>query len=270
MHPPRHRRTRGAELESCIRRGLTTNSMLANRLSTTIRRRLPMIAVLLDFVLLMGATIVALPVATIFLETLAAVASSKESFSPLSIRGSRDRVGVLIPAHNEEQTLHQTLTRLKRQIKEDDCVLVVADNCTDRTADIAKELSVDVITRTDQINKGKGFALDFGIRSFAIHPPDFVIVLDADCELGDSTIDRLVAVCKSTNRAVQARYAMIAAPNSSPSTQVREFAWRIKNWIRPLGLHTAGFPCQLMGTGMAFLGRLLLAPLWLLVRSLKI
>jgi cellulose synthase/poly-beta-1,6-N-acetylglucosamine synthase-like glycosyltransferase len=34
--------------------------------------------------------------------------------------------------------------------------------------------------------------------------------------------------------------------------RVAEFAWRVKNWVRPLGLNALNLPCQLMGTGMAF------------------
>jgi cellulose synthase/poly-beta-1,6-N-acetylglucosamine synthase-like glycosyltransferase len=34
--------------------------------------------------------------------------------------------------------------------------------------------------------------------------------------------------------------------------QISEFAWRVKNWVRPLGLFNLALPCQLMGTGMAF------------------
>jgi cellulose synthase/poly-beta-1,6-N-acetylglucosamine synthase-like glycosyltransferase len=59
-------------------------------------------------------------------------------------------------------------------------------------------------------------------------------------------------MCTATNRPVQSLYLMLGSHNSTPSTRAREFAWRVKNWIRPLGLSSAGLPCQLMGTGMAF------------------
>jgi cellulose synthase/poly-beta-1,6-N-acetylglucosamine synthase-like glycosyltransferase len=43
------------------------------------------------------------------------------------------------------------------------------------------------------------------------------------------------------------------APEPTPiNYQVAQFAWRLKNWVRPLGLRTMGLPCQLVGTGMAF------------------
>jgi cellulose synthase/poly-beta-1,6-N-acetylglucosamine synthase-like glycosyltransferase len=45
---------------------------------------------------------------------------------------------------------------------------------------------------------------------------------------------------------------MKAPDQSRINHQVAEFAWRVKNWVRPLGLSALGLPCQLVGTGMAF------------------
>ena len=77
-------------------------------------------------------------------------------------------------------------------------------------------------------------------------------IVDADCVVGDFAIDNLARLSGETNRPVQALYVMEAAPGSAPRAPIREFAWRVRNRIRPLGLNAAGLPCQLMGTGMAF------------------
>ena len=61
---------------------------------------------------------------------------------------------------------------------------------------------------------------------------------------------------------MQALDLMKAPDQSVINFQVAEFAWRVKNWVRPLGLSALGLPCQLMGTGMAF-------P-WNVVRSAKL
>jgi cellulose synthase/poly-beta-1,6-N-acetylglucosamine synthase-like glycosyltransferase len=45
---------------------------------------------------------------------------------------------------------------------------------------------------------------------------------------------------------------MTAPIASEINHQVAEFSWRVKNWMRPLGLRALNLPCQLMGTGMAF------------------
>jgi hypothetical protein len=62
----------------------------------------------------------------------------------------------------------------------------------------------------------------------------------------------------ASGRPVQSLYVMLA-PEHSPSRKgVNLFAWRVKNWIRPLGLKLLGLPTQLVGTGMGFPFRLLL------------
>jgi cellulose synthase/poly-beta-1,6-N-acetylglucosamine synthase-like glycosyltransferase len=105
----------------------------------------------------------ALLVAIFLLETIAAIALPPTLHAPLSGGKSRDRVGVLIPAHDEEETLPETIAEIKPQLRDGDRLLVVADNCSDDTAAVAKSLGAEVIVRIDLNNRGKGFALDCGI-----------------------------------------------------------------------------------------------------------
>jgi cellulose synthase/poly-beta-1,6-N-acetylglucosamine synthase-like glycosyltransferase len=86
----------------------------------------------------------------------------------------------------------------------------------------------------------------------AADPPDIVIVIDADCRVTAGSLDRLAHEAALTQRPVQALYLMTGSTGSSINHQVAEFAWRVKNWLRPSGLASLSLPCQLMGTGMAF------------------
>jgi glycosyltransferase involved in cell wall biosynthesis len=158
----------------------------------------------------------------------------------------------LIPAHNESTGLLPTLADVKAQLRRADRILVVADNCTDDTRAVAAAAGADVIDRNDPDRRGKGYALAAGLRHLGLDPPDVVVIVDADCRLDDTAIDRLAAVCAATQRPVQALYLMTAPDESAINSRVAEFAWRVKNWARPLGLRALGLPCQLMGTGMAF------------------
>ena len=129
---------------------------------------------------------------------------------------------------------------------------MIADNCTDDTAAVAAAAGAEVIVRNDPRNIGKGFALDFGVRHLDSDPRDIVIIIDADCRLSDGAINALAGACARTQRPAQALDLMTSATGSGINHRVAEFAWRIKNWVRPLGLSNLGLPCQLMGTGMAF------------------
>jgi cellulose synthase/poly-beta-1,6-N-acetylglucosamine synthase-like glycosyltransferase len=203
-------------------------------------------------ILIVGSVIIALPVAILLLETIAAMSGGEQALAPPSSQTPRARVGVLIPAHDEEVALPAIVPIIQQQLRDGDRLLVVADNCSDDTAVLAERLGAEVAVRTDPTKRGKGFALDHGIRHFADDAPEIVVVIDADCALSDFAIDRLAEICLATNRPVQALYLMLSGPAAPQVTRLREFAWRVKNEIRPRGLRSLGLPCHLMGTGMAF------------------
>lgn len=167
------------------------------------------------------------------------------------------RIAVIMPAHNEGRGLRPTLMQALAQLGPEDRVLVVADNCSDDTAAQAREFDVTVVERFHATERGKGYALDFGVRALEAlalkegQAPDVVIILDADCTLGPQLLPRIAAVAHGTGRPVQATYLMEAA-NSSLKARVAEFAMRVKNLVRPRGMHQLGLPCGLYGTGMAF------------------
>ncbi len=160
-------------------------------------------------------------------------------------------VAVLIPAHNESSGIIATLNSILPQMKSNDRLLVVADNCSDDTAEIAAANGAEVIERHNSENRGKGFALDFGIRYLSQNPSNIVVIIDADCILDVNTIKPLAAYALHHGRPVQALY-MMYAKGSDLKSRIAEFAWCVKNLVRPLGYTKLGLPCQLMGTGMAF------------------
>jgi cellulose synthase/poly-beta-1,6-N-acetylglucosamine synthase-like glycosyltransferase len=163
-----------------------------------------------------------------------------------------NRRAVLIPAHNEAAGIKSTVGDIKLQLRPGDRLLVVVDNCTDDTATVAAESGAEVSIRNNPTEIGKGYALAWGIDRLTADPPEIVLVVDADCRLAPGTIDRLADACAQSQRPVQSLYLMTAPVGSAINHQVAEFAWRVKNWVRPLGLSAMALPCQLVGSGMAF------------------
>ena len=164
----------------------------------------------------------------------------------------RPPIAVLVPAHDEELGIEPVLAAVRAGLTAQDRVLVVADNCTDNTAAVARAAGAEVVERFDTSLVGKGYALDFGIRHLAARAPDVVIVIDADCLVEADALDRLARSCKASARPVQALYLMHAPPHAGSKQRIAEFAWIVKNQVRALGYQRLGLPCQLMGTGMAF------------------
>jgi cellulose synthase/poly-beta-1,6-N-acetylglucosamine synthase-like glycosyltransferase len=210
-----------------------------------------------QIVLILAAILLAIPAVVLLLQV---ASPHRLSVEPAYATNTRPKVAVILPAHDEEKCIGHTLTSIKAQLGNNDQVLVVADNCSDSTARIAREGGALVVERHDLMRRGKGFALDFGLQFLnSISSFDVIIIIDADCSLGAHFIEILSSRCMRTNRPVQAAYLMgLAKEYQYNFGSIKVLAWRIKNYIRPLGGQFLGFPCQLMGSGMAFPGNLLL------------
>jgi cellulose synthase/poly-beta-1,6-N-acetylglucosamine synthase-like glycosyltransferase len=165
---------------------------------------------------------------------------------------SRPSIAVLMPAHNEAVIIEQTLKPLLAQLAPQDRLIVIADNCSDETAAIARNLGATVIERQDNQKRGKGYALDFGLKYLQAAPPEVVVMVDADCLVLDGAIEAIVRQALTQFRPVQATYLMASAGKKKPKEAVSSLAFMVKNLVRPSGLNYLGLPCLLTGTGMAF------------------
>jgi exopolysaccharide biosynthesis WecB/TagA/CpsF family protein len=164
----------------------------------------------------------------------------------------RPRVAVLIPAHNEELSIAGTLQTILPQMREGDRVMIVADNCTDRTAEVARRYAVEVVERTDANRRGKGYALDFGIRLLENDPPKILIIVDADCVAQEGMVQHLARQVAVTGLPAQSIYLMEPPQYASARDHVSFLAVLVKNWVRPAGMARLGMPCMMSGAGMAF------------------
>ncbi|MBZ0262567.1 MAG: glycosyltransferase [Hyphomicrobiales bacterium] len=206
---------------------------------------------LVEAVLSVIAVIFAVPVAILLIEVLCALMAKYNRDLLQLQRPAGLRAAVLIPAHDEEDGIGATVSGIARQLDPSDRLIVVADNCSDATAERAGAAGAETIMRQDLDRRGKGYALDFGVRHLESDPPDVVVIIDADCRLGPGAIDALVACCHGNRRAAQAFNAMTVPSDADAKRRVAAFAWIVKTHVRPAGLKALGLPCQLMGTGMA-------------------
>jgi cellulose synthase/poly-beta-1,6-N-acetylglucosamine synthase-like glycosyltransferase len=205
---------------------------------------------LIDIILVLIGFILSLPVLTLFVQVLASLRKSREIEVS---KGHRLPVAVLVPAHNEELSIAKTLSSIIPQLKATDRLIVIADNCSDRTADIARQAGAEVTIRTEPSLRGKGYALEHGLEFLEqTQPPDVVVFIDADCQLENDCIDRLARRCSQSMRPVQAAYLMNPPRPPQKMASMVAFAWKVKDFVRPLGWYRLGFPCQLAGSGMAF------------------
>lgn len=203
----------------------------------------------LSSIVLGAGSLLLVPSGVFALECIAG-ACARESHEPKL--GRRPRLCVMVPAHNEAAGITSTLNGLRGQLAPGDRMLVIADNCTDDTAALARNVGATVLERRDVAKRGKGYAISYGLEHLSADPPEVVLVVDADCDVSAGSIEVLARLALSEQRPVQAEYLLEPPRNATALGAVSSLAFLVRNRVRPLGLAMAGFPCHLTGSGMAF------------------
>ena len=93
-------------------------------------------------------------------------------------------VSILVPAHNEAAVIRKLLASLRQLDYLPDLLtpLVIADNCTDETATIARAAGARVLERTSETERAKGYALRYALEQLAAAGEvyDAYVIVDAD------------------------------------------------------------------------------------------
>lgn len=171
------------------------------------------------------------------------------------------RFAVLVPAHDEEVLLGATLRSLQQQQYPRDRfqVVVIADNCSDRTSEIARAVpGVLVLEREDAVNRGKGQALRWALEQLAAAGQRFdaYVIVDADTRADPALLAEFARGIASGARALQAHYTVLNA-EEAPSAALRWFSLALRNHVVPYGRSALGGSAQLLGNGMCFTRALL-------------
>jgi len=198
-----------------------------------------------------------LAVAYIFALTVsAAVRRSQRREAPVSEDLS---FLVLVPAHDEEAVISDTLESLlaMNYPASHFSVVVVADNCSDRTAAIAAGSGAEVMERDSGGAEGKGRAIAWALSRIRENGlPDAVVIVDADCVASPNLLGAMAGAFGSGSRAVQTDY-VVANLADSPAAALRFAGFALMNTVRPMGKDRLGLSAGLFGTGMGFRRELL-------------
>jgi 1,2-diacylglycerol 3-beta-glucosyltransferase len=202
----------------------------------------------------------ALALASSYLLGLLVAARGSVRRAPELIQAPALDVAVLVPAHDEDPGIGETLASLaaceypapRRR------TIVIADNCSDGTADRAREFGVEVWERTDPAKRGKGHALAWALeRLFAeTKPPDAVVMVDADCTASANLLEACARHLADGAEAIQVDY-VAGNPEDSPTAALRFAGFALADTVRFRGKERLGLSCGLVGTGMAFPRRVL-------------
>lgn len=163
------------------------------------------------------------------------------------------RFAIVSAAHNEERVIGELIRNLHElnYPKELYDIYVIADNCTDHTAAVAREHGAQVIERFNKKEKGKGYALEYAFNQIFAGSVtyDAVIVFDAD-NLVDNDFLRVMNAHLLKGEKIVQGYLDTKNANDTWITKSIYICYTLTNRLWQLSKYNLGLTCALGGTGM--------------------
>jgi 1,2-diacylglycerol 3-beta-glucosyltransferase len=200
----------------------------------------------------------AVPVAGSSIYLLVLVLLSARNRVPTGSRRAM-RFDILIPAHNEEAGIGAAVkSALQIDWPADHFrVVVIADNCTDATAEQAAQAGAQVLVRKNDELRGKGYALALAFEESAQrHWADAVVVIDADSRVSANLLEAIAARMEGGEQAVQVHYG-VSNIHASWRTRLMAIAMAAFHRVRSRGRERLGLSCGIRGNGWALTHALL-------------
>ncbi|MCE5268539.1 MAG: glycosyltransferase family 2 protein [Planctomycetaceae bacterium] len=160
---------------------------------------------------------------------------------------------IVVPAHDEEATIGKVLDSCEALDYPADrrAVYVVADNCSDRTAELASGRGATCLIREDKERRGKGFALAWALPQVLAAGYDALLILDADCRIEPHALQVCDARLRQGQRVLQANDG-VANPDGSATSYLLAVANLLENDCFYAPKSALGLAVFLRGTGMLF------------------
>lgn len=173
------------------------------------------------------------------------------------------KFAVLVPAHNEELLISsfcESILNVNYQ-KDSFDVFIIADNCSDKTAEICREYPLTVLERFNKEEIGKGYALDWALQEIGTDKHDSFLILDADTTVDTEILSELNILLNNGEDAIQ---CYIDVPNKSETwfTRLIYLSRTINDLLYHYPKYRLGLSSYLMGTGMCFSSSLLKKITW--------
>lgn len=161
------------------------------------------------------------------------------------------RIAIIIPAHNEELLLPRLIETAKGQDYPHYffSIIVIADNCTDNTTDVARQHDTVVLERFDNKNRGKGHAIKWALETINMDQYDAVFIIDADSLMSSKALLHLDGLIQEGKLIIQC-YNGVANPDDSWFTRLLDVSRTIGNEIYHPAKQKLGLSSYLMGNGM--------------------
>lgn len=173
--------------------------------------------------------------------------------------GACGKLAVVVPAHDEASGIGQCVMSLLACARPPNGVriVVIADNCTDNTAELARDAGAEVIERHDPHNRGKGYALELAFEQVMQDAEvEALLVVDADSEVEHSFLVEMAGAFGAGADGAQCRY-LIGNADATDKGRLMNVALLAFNVARPRGRAQLGLSVGILGNGFGLHRRVL-------------
>lgn len=165
----------------------------------------------------------------------------------------RTRFCVIVPAHDEQLLIGGLVDSIRASNYPASMyeIAVIADNCSDQTAKVAREHGASVFERSDPVLRGKPYALNWLLNRLDLGRYDAFVILDADTVIDREFLVVMNRELRNGATAIQG-YFGVMNPNETWLTRLSILPGILKFKLHNPGKMWMGLSCTLAGNGMCF------------------
>jgi cellulose synthase/poly-beta-1,6-N-acetylglucosamine synthase-like glycosyltransferase len=189
-------------------------------------------------------------VCELLLLTIAGWLPARQGWKGGAAGRAKPRTMAVVPAHNEALLIGRCVRSLLADQVQETGVLVVAHNCADRTAAVARAAGARVIEVHDDGRGGKGSALRAGLAEAVALGSEALMVVDADSVVSPHFL-ATAQDSLSRHDAVQVRYQLVCN-RDEPQARLSSLGFLGFNTLRPRGRERLGLSAGIFGNGFGF------------------
>jgi cellulose synthase/poly-beta-1,6-N-acetylglucosamine synthase-like glycosyltransferase len=186
--------------------------------------------------------------------------------SPHGERTKSFSLAILVPAHDEGEQIETIVHSIQNLTGDPKSVetFVIADNCEDATAHIARAAGATVFERNDLNNRGKGQALDWCLKTHRdqLMVYDAIAFVDADMIITPNFAEEIATCFADPQVNIVQTLNIVSNPTANWRCAIGFMSFAVINHLRPSGRCWLGGTAELKGSGMAFRSHIILRYGW--------
>lgn len=164
------------------------------------------------------------------------------------------KFAIVIPANDDNKVIAKSLYSISGMVYPKNMydLIVLADNCTDSSVKIARNLGATVLERSNKLKNSKSSSLQWAIEQILGWDKNYdaVVIFDSDSLVSGNYLEVMNFYLEQGSKVVQS--SGLVPPKSEGWTEIDWIGFLLDNYVKPMGRKVVGLGVGLLGSGMCF------------------